>query len=258
MLHAILQIVILSTAAVANVLPQEPAVVDNVLPAVGPSDGGQNVHILGTDFLGATSVSFGTAASPTFVASSGTDLWASAPPHATGTASITVVTSAGTSSSGRHNVYTWNTSNDTPTDTYYGTDRRPAYLAMITAATSSITISTWNLSDLGIADALTTKAAAGVTVNLVENLSDRSGPEPALAYKIYAAGGHVYNNPVPRTIQNNFLTTDGRNNLIGPYYPSPDAIQDGQPLKAVPGTNTAAANASQYSALIVGGVPPTP
>lgn len=233
-------------------------IVNQVLPAYGPTTGGQIVTITGSGIGATTAVSFGTASALSFVQSASNSVLAVSPPHATGSANVLVVAGGGTSSISGAAVYTWNNAPDKPTNVYYDIQCSEQYLLLAQAATSSITVSTWNLSDRTMGAALAHAASTGVTVNLVENLSNRSGPEPAIAQEIASAGGNVYNSAVPRTIQNNFLTIDGRDSIQGNYYLSPTAVQIGSYAATISGSNTAFANQIQYGALILTGsaIPP--
>jgi hypothetical protein len=79
--------------------------------AVGPSSGGMAggdvVTLLGSNFTGATGVSFGTAAALDFTVVSDSAIVAVAPYHAAGTVHVTVTTDAGTSSTGAADQYTY-------------------------------------------------------------------------------------------------------------------------------------------------------
>ncbi len=66
-------------------------------PSSGPTAGGTSVVITGTNFTGATAVSFGATAATGFTINSSTQITATAPAHAAGTVDVTVMTSSGTS-----------------------------------------------------------------------------------------------------------------------------------------------------------------
>lgn len=70
--------------------------ITSISPASGPTTGGNNVTITGTDFTGPLTVRFGTTAT-TFTVNSSTQITAVAPAHAAGTVQITVTGSGGTS-----------------------------------------------------------------------------------------------------------------------------------------------------------------
>ncbi|MFF0495339.1 IPT/TIG domain-containing protein [Nocardia aobensis] len=70
--------------------------ITSISPASGPTTGGNNVTITGTDFTGPLTVRFGTTAT-TFTVNSSTQITAVAPAHAAGTVQVTVTGSGGTS-----------------------------------------------------------------------------------------------------------------------------------------------------------------
>lgn len=80
--------------------------VTNVSPNVGPTAGGTNVTITGTNFTGATDVSFG-GTSASFIVNLDTTITATSPAHVAGTVDVTVTTPGGTSaiSSADHFTY---------------------------------------------------------------------------------------------------------------------------------------------------------
>ena len=76
-----------------------PPTVASVSPNIGPTTGGQSVTITGTNFTGASSVTFGGAAATAIVVVNATTITATAPAHAAGTVDI-VVTGFGGSGTG--------------------------------------------------------------------------------------------------------------------------------------------------------------
>ena len=77
---------------------QPPApTVSGINPTSGTTDGGDTVTITGTNFTGATSVDFGSAAASAITVNSDTSITATTPPHAAGAVDVTVTTSSGTS-----------------------------------------------------------------------------------------------------------------------------------------------------------------
>ena len=76
------------------VTPPAPTVT-GVSPASGVNTGGTSVTITGTEFLGATSVTFGGTAATNFTVVNSTTITATAPAHATGAASVVVTTPSG-------------------------------------------------------------------------------------------------------------------------------------------------------------------
>jgi uncharacterized repeat protein (TIGR03803 family) len=71
-----------------------------VSPGSGPSAGGTQVTITGTNLTGATAVMFGATAAAAFTVDSATQITATAPPHAAGGVDVTVTTPGGTSAAG--------------------------------------------------------------------------------------------------------------------------------------------------------------
>ena len=88
------------------VTPPAPTVT-GVSPASGPTSGGTTVTITGTNFTGATSVSFGAAAATGVTVTSATSLTATAPAGSAGAVDVTVTTPGGTSATGSADRYTY-------------------------------------------------------------------------------------------------------------------------------------------------------
>ena len=65
-------------------------VISSLNPATGTTSGGFVVTIIGTNFFGATAVSFGTTPATSFTVHSPTQITATAPPHIWGTVNVTV------------------------------------------------------------------------------------------------------------------------------------------------------------------------
>ncbi|MBK6725360.1 MAG: VCBS repeat-containing protein [Acidobacteria bacterium] len=72
-----------------------PPTVTSISPSSGPTGGGNSVTITGTDFAGATGVTFDGLNCPIF-SNSGTQIVCTAPAHAAGAASVVVTTPGGT------------------------------------------------------------------------------------------------------------------------------------------------------------------
>ncbi len=68
-----------------------------ISPAVGSTSGGTSVTITGTDFTGASAVTFGTVAASSFTVESATSIIAVAPAQAAGTVNVCVTTPSGSS-----------------------------------------------------------------------------------------------------------------------------------------------------------------
>ncbi|MBI1916709.1 MAG: IPT/TIG domain-containing protein [Planctomycetes bacterium] len=71
--------------------------VTSVFPGFGPTAGGTQMMLVGTGFTNASQVLFDGSAASTFTVNDDTHITATAPPHASGTINVQVVTPAGTS-----------------------------------------------------------------------------------------------------------------------------------------------------------------
>ena len=86
-------------------VPPAPTVT-GLSPSSGQSTGSTSVTLTGTNFTGATAVSFGTSAA-SFTVTSSTTIAATAPPGTLGTVDITVTTPGGTSATNAGDKYTY-------------------------------------------------------------------------------------------------------------------------------------------------------
>ncbi|MGH7027797.1 putative Ig domain-containing protein [Brevundimonas sp.] len=84
-----------------------PPTVTSISPASGPSSGGGAVTITGTNFTGATAVTFGATAAASFTVNSATSITATSPANSAGTYDITVTTAGGTSATSAADQYTF-------------------------------------------------------------------------------------------------------------------------------------------------------
>jgi alpha-tubulin suppressor-like RCC1 family protein len=82
-----------------------PPAVTKVKPNKGPAAGGTSSTITGSNFTGATAVSFGSVAASSFTVNSPTSITAVAPAGTAGAADITVTTASGTSAIVAHDVF---------------------------------------------------------------------------------------------------------------------------------------------------------
>ena len=71
--------------------------VTSLAPTFGLTTGGTSVVITGSNFTGATAVSFGGVAAASYVINSATQITAVSPAEAAGTVNVTVTTVGGTS-----------------------------------------------------------------------------------------------------------------------------------------------------------------
>jgi hypothetical protein len=81
--------------------------VSSLSPTSGSTAGGIVVTVTGSNFTGASAVSFGTVAASGFTVVSDTTLVAVAPPQAAGTVDLTVTTPSGTSATGSSDHFTY-------------------------------------------------------------------------------------------------------------------------------------------------------
>ena len=84
-----------------------PSTVTGLSPASGPAGGG-GVAIYGTNFTGASAVTFGGVAASEFDVMSATEIMAEAPAHAAGVVDISVTTAGGTSATSAYDHFTYN------------------------------------------------------------------------------------------------------------------------------------------------------
>ena len=105
--------VVVTTAAGSNAantlytyaVPVSPPTVSLVSPSLGPVAGGQVVTITGTGFTGATAVTIGGSAATGVTVVSDTQITATTPAHAAGSASVVVTTAAGSNTA--NTLYTY-------------------------------------------------------------------------------------------------------------------------------------------------------
>ena len=96
----------LSASASVTITPPLPAVTA-VSPTVGGTGGGTSVTLTGANFIGVTSVGFGTKNATSFTVNSSTRVTATSPSETAGTVDITVVTSNGTSATSAADQFTY-------------------------------------------------------------------------------------------------------------------------------------------------------
>jgi hypothetical protein len=82
-----------------------PPIVTKVKPNKGAAAGGTSLAITGSDFTGATAVSFGSIPASSFTVNSPTSITVLSPAGTAGAADITVTTPSGTSATGAHDVF---------------------------------------------------------------------------------------------------------------------------------------------------------
>ncbi|WP_128142373.1 IPT/TIG domain-containing protein [Janthinobacterium lividum] len=82
-------------------------VVSSISPTSGPTTGGGTVIITGSNFSGATTVTFGATAATGYTVNSATQITATAPSGVVGTVNVRVTSAGGTSATGAGNQYTY-------------------------------------------------------------------------------------------------------------------------------------------------------
>ena len=131
-----------------------PPTVTNVSPSAGPTAGGTNITITGTNFTGTTAVKLGATNATGVIVVSATQITATAPAGSAGTVDITVTTPGGTSAANANDRYTYA---GTPTVTGLAPDAGPL------GGGTTVTITGTNLS-LASAVKFGATNASGVTV----------------------------------------------------------------------------------------------
>src|SRR5262249_22438242 len=86
--------------------PAPAPTVTNINPNTGPTSGGSSVTITGTNFSGATAVSFGSNAAGSFTVNSATQITATSP-AGSGTVDVTVTNKNGTSATSSADRFTY-------------------------------------------------------------------------------------------------------------------------------------------------------
>jgi hypothetical protein len=95
------------TSAADNFTYVAAPTVSSVAPSAGPTSGGTSVTITGTDFTGATALSFGSSAATTFTVDSATQITATSPAGSAGPVDVTVTTLGGTSGTSASDNFTY-------------------------------------------------------------------------------------------------------------------------------------------------------
>ena len=105
-----------------------------------------------------------------------------------------------------------------------------AYTDLVSSAGTTIAIATWSLQDLQLGRAIIAAAQAGKSVTAVLPPKAPSATiQNQLEDEMIAEGIDLTYAQFPKQIQNNVLVIDGTTSTVGNYYPSPDAVQIGQP-----------------------------
>ncbi|MDR3468888.1 MAG: IPT/TIG domain-containing protein [Xanthobacteraceae bacterium] len=170
-----------------------PPVVSSVSPSGGTVAGGTSVVITGTNFTGATGVTFGGVAA-TIVNVSATSITATTPAHAVGAVNVSVTTPAGTGTGG--NLYTYGAS--LPTVTSISPASGTTLGGTLVTITGTGFSGTPNVTINGIAagnvivtspTTLTAVTPAGTGTNDPVIVTTSVGPSAAAAIYSYVAPG---------------------------------------------------------------------
>ena len=192
--------------------------VTSVSPTSGSTAGGTSVTITGTNFTGATAVTFGSTAASSYTVNSATQITATSPAESAATIDITVTTGGGTSATSASDQFTFTASPPTvtavsPTSgstsggtsvTVTGTNFTGATAVKFgtTAATSYTVNSATQITATSPAEAaatiditVTTPAGTSAT-SASDHFTFSTGP----SYKVYAKGGSSVGTDVGTTI----------------------------------------------------------
>ncbi len=137
--------------------------VTSVSPSMGPSTGGTQVTITGTNFTGTQAVEFGTVAAISFTVNSATSITATPRAESTGTVDVTVLTPGGTSATSSADHFTFVTPSP-PTVVSVSPSSGP------TSGGTSVTITGTNFTGASAVDFGST-AATGVVVNSATSIT---------------------------------------------------------------------------------------
>jgi len=177
--------------------PTSPTVTA-VSPSTGSTQGGTPVMITGSNFTGATAVTFGTALAQSFTVDSATQITADAP-AATGTVDVTVTTPAGSSAV------------NAPADWFTFVLTPPPTVAAVSPSTGStgggtaITITGTNF--VGVTQVrFGAVATSSFTVDSATSVTATAPPEPLGTVDISVTNGSGTSNPNPPSDQFTFVT----------------------------------------------------
>jgi hypothetical protein len=145
--------------------PPPPPSISSIVPSTGPLLGGTTVTITGTNFTGATSVTFGTVDATAFTVNSATQITATTPPQGTPGAVIVLVTVPGVTAS-LASGFTYTISASQPTISNISPASGP------TTGGTTVTITGTNYATAGTTSVLFgDTAATAVTASSVTSLT---------------------------------------------------------------------------------------
>lgn len=202
--------------------------VSGVTPSSGTSAGGTAVVVLGSNFTGASAVSFGSTAASSFVVNSATSITAIAPAGTAGTVHITVTTPSGTSSTSSADQYTY-TGSTAPTvtarsPTSGGTGGGTAVTLTGTGFTSAMGVWFGSLpatafaviSDTSLVAVAPPQAAATVDITVINNIGTSStSSSDQFTYNTASAPTVTAVSPTSGTTAGGGLATVTGTNFIG-------------------------------------------
>ena len=183
-------------AAVGATTPTPTVTV--VSPGSGSTLGGSSVTITGTNFTGATAVTFGTVPAQSFTVNSATQITATSP-VATGTVDVTVTTPAGVSAI------------DAPVDWFTFVATPLPTVTAVSPSTGSaaggtpVTITGTNFT-AATQVRFGTAAASSLTVNSATSITATSPPEPLGTVDVSVTTGSGTSSPDPPSDQFTFVT----------------------------------------------------
>lgn len=144
-----------TSTTTTSTIPDAP-VVASIEPEMGPTSGGTTVTVTGSNFAGATSVSFGSTPATSMTVNSGTQITVMSPAGAEGTVDITVSGPGGTSTTSSASEFTYMagptiTSID-PSSADFGTQVQVTITGTHLISTNSVFIGTWSLDHTVVSD----------------------------------------------------------------------------------------------------------
>ncbi len=199
--------------------------VTSISPTTGTTAGGTSVTITGTNFTGATAVSFGAFAASSFTVNSSTSITATSPAQAVRVVDITITTPSGISATGAGDQFTY-TAASVPTVTSLGTTSGS------TAGGTSVTITGTNFTGAtGVY--FGSVAASSFTVNSATSITATS---PAQAAGTYDVTVSTYSGTSARSTSDRFSYTLASTPAITSISPTSGSTAGGTSV-TLTGTN---------------------
>jgi hypothetical protein len=203
--------------------------VTSISPISGPTSGGTSVVITGTNYTGATAVSFGGTAATGYTVNSATQITATSPAKSEGTIDITVTTTGGTSATVAGDQFTYlslgtftgATDNDWATATNWAGGSVPTSATDVTIPSGKmVVISATTQADcnnLTVTGNLTIESSASGTGSLIVSGTATGN----VAAQRYMTGNvwHLVSSPVGAQDINAFVVTDVATNAVAAIDP---------------------------------------